>query len=1208
MSLVDGWFVWTNDLVAALDHLGLSAQESSANAADQLDAAWQAVAESLHVFVEGPKTTDMPEYFQTILEGYFEDTISAVDKEAAITSEQLTAIAAELKSKQEELYSIVQDNPRLHGLLDQYEAEMKSAQPDIDIANSLIEQINEILSSYNELREVGQEPLPLLPKLTAESLQTVRKEAETAVEALASMNTTDIYKGLAMAREEANGFAIVLKQLGTAEGQLTNLHAAVMESAQEMAKELGISDEAEIVKIGEELLEGLYDTYPGIAEYVDTSTGMLLDGWKEGIAEAINPWAELFESARLEDALKVAKRDMAELNGSALWSELLSPRGKGLYQYAEDWARLLIPDGTQEEVLAQAQAFVEAFFSMFNGIDTTIMDADGRITTGMDGIIDTMRQAVYDAQAETSKIAAAYQSLHADSLARNEATAGLKSMIGLAGSGQESVTNAFEAMSAEAIEAITAAMPALIDKLHQGTATAADFEAAITSLKQAETAAGKDAWQEYFQNTAAGLKQQTTQWTNAMRDVIAEVSVAEDRASAFYAALMRLSEEGINITELLEQYGTLATTLLDGTTSADELYSSLARLTDLELLQTDLERTGTFADAVKAIDSSNEEYDPLYALDAYALLEAEYEELTKLQRGSAEYLLQAKRLTQETTAAVYEQAAAYGVVSELQAKSARAAAAGQKNSFFSGAERNNYAGCMSFLADIIRQAEGAGRDIVFAWNDALAELDEAGHLEAMSSMFGDISNLATECGGNVEEIIARLRELRQEAQDLSLSEMAQNLRDARVANFAGTDSYYEQIESLVAAFGDGGIQGVQAAMEAWNGFDEALQQSIAQTYPSLVIALDDANQEAQALAEGISELGNAQTDLEGDAQNTQKRIEILGKELDSAQKGANARYFTQTARAIEDLKDGAIDVTDAFGKYNAEADAAVKANEQYQKAAEKMANHTQVAADEIDVLAEYLGNIDPNVLLQNWDMVGPMITAALAEGEAAFHRLNEAAFITITGTSVADFSALTNGLISVQNLAADVVQALIATGQWQLETITMPQEGAQWNPVSGVWSLSRLNTNQTVLRYTGSNPLRRSSSGSSGGSSGSRSSGGGSGGSSSVNVSESIQKALDQMDSVQEIEDHRRKMTQLAQGYHEARGEIQGVILYLEKEKGIVEDNSTSLRRYIDTLDQQIQKKQAELAGYKEGSKNYQQAMVDLEALQSAHQEYSRQL
>ena len=55
-------------------------------------------------------------------------------------------------------------------------------------------------------------------------------------------------------------------------------------------------------------------------------------------------------------------------------------------------------------------------------------------------------------------------------------------------------------------------------------------------------------------------------------------------------------------------------------------------------------------------------------------------------------------------------------------------------------------------------------------------------------------------------------------------------------------------------------------------------------------------------------------------------------------------------------------------------------------------------------------------------------------------------------------------------------------------------------------------------------------------------------------------------------------------------------------------DNNLSLRQYIDTLDAQIQKKQAELAKYKEGSKNYNQAMADLEALQAAHQEYSEQL
>ena len=49
-----------------------------------------------------------------------------------------------------------------------------------------------------------------------------------------------------------------------------------------------------------------------------------------------------------------------------------------------------------------------------------------------------------------------------------------------------------------------------------------------------------------------------------------------------------------------------------------------------------------------------------------------------MQRGSAEYIERAKQLTQEQTAAVYEQAAAYGVVSQLQAQSARAAAEGQR--------------------------------------------------------------------------------------------------------------------------------------------------------------------------------------------------------------------------------------------------------------------------------------------------------------------------------------------------------------------------------------------------------------------------------------------------------------------------------------------------------------------------------------------------
>lgn len=566
---------------------------------------------------------------------------------------------------------------------------------------------------------------------------------------------------------------------------------------------------------------------------------------------------------------------------------------------------------------------------------------------------------------------------------------------------------------------------------------------------------------------------------------------------------------------------------------------------NLSGLQVDLEEADKLAKAVKAIDPSNASYNPLNALSAYDTLEQEYSELTDLQRGSVEYLERARQLTQETVAEVYNEAAAYGVVTELQAKAAQAAASGERDRSFHRVDENSYAGGVAYLENAVQQAQDASEDVTKAWEDALSNLDEAGHLEAMCEMFGDISALAVECGGNVEEIIARLYEMREAAQAITLSDMAESLREDRESNFAGTSGYQEQIDALVSAFDSGGIE---SAMDTWNSFDASLQQSIAKTYPSLVITLDDANKAAGDLSGTISDLEGDQDNLSDSARAAAKKVTALGKELGSAQKSANARYFKSTASAIEDLKNGAISVSDAFGAYNKEAAKAVKANEEYSAASKKIAAGTTVATSEIENLASYLGNLDPAALLQNWDQVGPMISGALAEGEAAFDRLNEAAFIVITGTSVADFSALTNGLISVQNLAAETVQALIATGQWTTETITMPQEGAQWDPISGTWTRTMLNTNQTVLKYAGSNPLKSGGGGSkksSGGGGGGGRGGGGGGGSSSLSVSKSIQKGLDKMQEQTETDDHRRKMAQLAQQYHEVRGELQGVITYM---------------------------------------------------------------
>lgn len=200
---------------------------------------------------------------------------------------------------------------------------------------------------------------------------------------------------------------------------------------------------------------------------------------------------------------------------------------------------------------------------------------------------------------------------------------------------------------------------------------------------------------------------------------------------------------------MLDQFGSLGYLLMGDTASADELYESLNRLGDLRFLQLDLEKADALSDAAKAIDPSDSSYDPLAALEAYALLEAEYTELTTLQRGSAEYIAEAKRLTDETTASVYEQAAAYGVVTDIQAKAAQYAAQGQRDRRFDRAEENSYAGGVAYLEDAVRTAGENGGDVAQAWNDALADLDEAGILEGMIGMFGDISNLAVACGGDV---------------------------------------------------------------------------------------------------------------------------------------------------------------------------------------------------------------------------------------------------------------------------------------------------------------------------------------------------------------------------------------------------------------------------------------------------------------------------
>ena len=74
----------------------------------------------------------MNPYFQGVLEDYFDQTIAGIDKEAEVTSEQLTQIAADLKAKQEELYGIFMGDDRMRTLMGQYYDELASDAPDLE--------------------------------------------------------------------------------------------------------------------------------------------------------------------------------------------------------------------------------------------------------------------------------------------------------------------------------------------------------------------------------------------------------------------------------------------------------------------------------------------------------------------------------------------------------------------------------------------------------------------------------------------------------------------------------------------------------------------------------------------------------------------------------------------------------------------------------------------------------------------------------------------------------------------------------------------------------------------------------------------------------------------------------------------------------------------------------------------------------------------
>lgn len=440
------------------------------------------------------------------------------------------------------------------------------------------------------------------------------------------------------------------------------------------------------------------------------------------------------------------------------------------------------------------------------------------------------------------------------------------------------------------------------------------------------------------------------------------------------------------------------------------------------------------------------------------------------------------------------------------------------------------------------------------------------------------------------------------AESGGLSSLVAGITQENESNYAASTGYAQQLADMLDAYGDGNVAGIQAVKEMWNSMDDSMKQSIADTYPSLVASIGEAVDAAFELSTILD-----RTPTWDELREAGKAAERFAEELRMAQKAANAKYFKDTYAAIGEMKSNTIDAAEAWERYYQEATSAAEANDEFEAAQKKISSGMEVEAEEIENLAEYLGFLDPEMLLANWDSVGPMIADAIAEGQSAIDALDKEIFIKLTGWSVADFSAIQNGLLSTQGMAQDVINTLIAMGQWKLETINLPTTVMEYNEATGGFISKTAQGGATVLKYTGKGSPFSGNSSTKTSSGGKSSSGGGGGGGSSKQESK-VQKMLDEMEKSMDNMEYRRDIQQLAQDIYEAEGAYQSLLESYAKEKQLIGEENIELKKNVALIEEQLEIKQAELATLKEGTDKYEEAASDIEALEEAHKEYSKQL
>lgn len=461
--------------------------------------------------------------------------------------------------------------------------------------------------------------------------------------------------------------------------------------------------------------------------------------------------------------------------------------------------------------------------------------------------------------------------------------------------------------------------------------------------------------------------------------------------------------------------------------------------------------------------------------------------------------------------------------------------------------------------------------------ESIDEMMESGGLsesivDALKGVLGDegwqaiLDDAAERVGGlNFENLLAALNEALTEA----TAEMDSNLLIAALGLGEDSEAAVQEAIDKLAEAAD-----IDKLAEIWESLPQKTKD-----------AMGEAGQQIEELLQSTAK----------DAEDSATRIEKALKRIKDA---AEMKDLIDTNKVWEDL-DGIVDnltstmdkamgaisdINDKLNDAGTAAGALEAAMAGDQEAIDYLAGVTGLAADTL------ANDLSPAELL-----VSEMGDQAIASMEYLINM-----FIALNAVQV-DPSGKLVAIGSIEEAANNAGTTVAA-----LMSFLASVNGSGFSFTTGPTGL-KITSRVPKITWTGGKS-GSSSRKSSGGGGGKKSGGGGGGGSGSNSVSELVESMLDEFDRVNALRDHRRELAQMGQSYHEARGEIQGVIAYLQIERDIVEEDTKALEAYLGQLEAQIEANRAIVTTEAAGSKAYNQAMIDLDKLQEEHQKYSKTL